>query len=174
MDDLIKALELSVANKNWYGSLFVALSVPDICGYLESPTTDSPTRYKRWFEKYMLPKYSRRIGGSSTPHIFLSPSDCYALRCALLHEGRGKITGKPAREVLDRFHFISPPPSGQIHCNQSNNILQLQVDIFCNDILSGLREWLQDIQKVSEVKQRIGNILKVYPHNQIPGMHLGQ
>lgn len=45
MDDLIKALEASVANKNWYGSLFVALSVPDICGYLESPTDRSQVRY---------------------------------------------------------------------------------------------------------------------------------
>ena len=171
MDDLIKALESSVANKNWYGSLFVALSVPDICGYLESPTERSQARYERWFEKYMLPKYSSCVGPSRTPHVFLLPSDCYALRCALLHEGRGDITEQLAREALDRFHFIEPPPSGLIHCNQINNVLQLQVDIFCNDVLSGLRKWLQDIQNVPNVEQRIGNILKVYPYNQIPGIY---
>lgn len=175
MDDLIKALESSIANKNWYGSLFVALSVPDICGYLESPTDRrSQPRYERWFEKYMLPKYSSYVGPDRTLRVFLSPSDCYALRCALLHEGREEITEQSARKILDRFHFIEPPPNRQIHCNQIDNVLQLQVDIFCNDVLSGLREWLQDIQNVSNVKQRIGNILKVYPHNQIPGMHIGQ
>jgi hypothetical protein len=122
----------------------------------------------------MLPKYSARVGAESTPHVFLSPSDCYALRCALLHEGREEITEQRAREVLDRFHFIEPPPSGQIHCNQINNVLQLQVDIFCNDVLSGLREWFQHAQNVPDVRKRIGNILKVYPYNQIPGMFMGK
>ena len=174
MDNLIKALESSVASKNWYGSLFVALSVPDICGYLESPTERSQARYERWFEKYMLPKYSARIGPERTPHTFLSPSDCYALRCALLHEGREEITEQRAREALDRFHFIEPPPSGQIHCNQINNVLQLQVDIFCNDILDGLRKWFQDVQNAPDVLKRIGSVLKVYPFNRIPGMFIGK
>ncbi len=174
MDNLIKALESSVASTNWYGSLFVALSVPDICGYLEFPTERSQARYERWFEKYMLPKYSARIGPERTPHTFLSPSDCYALRCALLHEGREEITEQRAREALDRFHFIEPPPSGQIHCNQINNVLQLQVDIFCNDILGGLRKWFQDVQNAPDVLKRIGSVLKVYPFNRIPGMFIGK
>jgi hypothetical protein len=172
MDALIKALESSIANKNWYGSLFIALSVPDICGYLESPTDRSQTRYERWFEKYMLPKYFAFVGADHTPHVFLSPSDCYALRCALLHEGREEITEQHARETLDRFHFVEPPPSGQKHCNQIKNVLQLQVDIFCNDILSGLREWCQHAQNFPEVKNRIDNILKVYPYSEIPGMFI--
>jgi len=174
MDDLIKAFESSVANKNWYGSLFVALSVPDICGYLESPTVRSQVRYERWFAKYMLPNYLAHIGSEKTPHTFLSPSDCYALRCALFHEGREEITEQRAREALDRFHFIEPPPSGQIHCNQVNNVLQLQVDIFCNDVLSGLREWFQHFQNVPDVGKRIGGLLKVYPFNQTPRMFAGK
>lgn len=174
MEDLIQALVSSVVNKNWYGSLFIALSVPDICGYLESPTEGSQARYERWFEKYMLPKYTVCIGAYNTPHVFLSPSDCYALRCALLHQGGEVITGQRAREALDRFHFIDPPPSNLIHCNKYNNVLQLQVDIFCKDMLSGLQEWLQDAQNSPDVEKRIGNILKVYPHTQIPGMSIRQ
>ena len=174
MDDLIKALEFSVADKNWYGSLFIALSVPDICGHLECPTDRSQARYERWFAKYMLPKYSARVGSGQPPHTFLSPSDCYALRCALLHEGREEITEQRAREALDRFHFIEPPLSGHIHCNQINNVLQLQVDIFCNDVLSGLREWFQNVQAIPDVGKRIGDLLKIYPFNQIPGMIAGK
>jgi hypothetical protein len=170
MDELIKALELSVASKNWYGALFIALSIPDICGYLESPTVGSQTRYEQWFAKYMLPKYSRGPREDIAPQIFLSPSDCYALRCALLHQGSEEITGQSARKALDRFRFIEPPPSGQIHCNRIRDVLQLQVDIFCNDVLSGLRKWLQDIQGNSSIEQCIGNILKIYPNNQIPSL----
>lgn len=163
MDDLIYALESSIVNKNWYGSLFIALSIPDICGYLESPTVTSQIRYERWFEKYLSQKYSSHIGPNRELHIFLSPSDCYALRCALLHEGRDEITGQRAREALDRFHFTEPPQSGYIHCNQTDNILQLQVDEFCKDMLSGLREWFLNVQNEPDIINRINNILKVYP-----------
>ena len=174
MDDLVKALETAVQNKNWYGALFVALAVPDICGYLESPNDRSQARYERWFEKYMLPKYSSHVGGENTQHIFLSSSDCYALRCALIHECREEIIEQKARETLERFHFIEPPPNIQIHCNKSNNnVLQLQVDIFCKDVLEGLQNWRQDAQDSDEIKQRIDSILKVYPYNQLPGMSIG-
>ena len=173
MDNLIKALESSIASKNWYGALFLALSVPDICGYLEFPSKRSQDRYEEWFKKYMLSKYSSCIGPEHTPHVFLSPSDCYALRCAILHEGRDVILEQRAREALDRFHFIEPPPSGQIHCNQINNILQLQVDKFCNDMIDGLQEWKQNINKIPDIEQRLKNILKVYSYKQIPGMKFG-
>jgi len=172
MNDLIKALELSINNKNWYGALFLALCIPDICGYIESPKKKSQDRYEQWFKEYMLSKYSFCVGPEHTPQVFLSPSDCYALRCAILHEGRDVILEQNAREALDRFHFIEPPPRGiQIHCNRiNNNILQLQVDIFCNDMINGLRKWQQNIHKIPDIEQRFKNILKVYPSIQIPKM----
>lgn len=152
MESLAKVLKSAIVDKNWYAALFIALSVPDICGYLESPTTRTQRRYERWFEKYMLSKYTIEMGPNSTStlHTFLSPSDCYALRCAFLHEGREEILEQRARNVLNRFHFIEPPPRGgdMIHRNQYNDVLQLQVDIFCEEILEGLRNWRQDVNTV--------------------------
>ena len=130
MENLIKALESTLESNNWYGALFIALSIPDICGRLETPEESIRTRYERWFERYMLSKYSKPIGPEQTPHTFLSSSDCYALRCALLHEGRDVIKDQRAREMLRRFHFIEPPPKGgRIHLNQFNDVLMLQADI---------------------------------------------
>lgn len=171
MENFINALESAIENQNWYGALFIALSIPDICGYLETPNDGSQARYERWFEEYMLERYSSKIGPDGTPHTFLSPSDCYALRCALLHEGREEIIEQQAREALDRFHFIEPPSEGlSIHCNQINNVLQLQTDIFCSDILAGLNNWCNAIKDRAEVEERINNNLKVYPSNEIPGL----
>jgi hypothetical protein len=141
---------------------------------LESPSAQSQKRYEQWFEKYMLSKYSSFNKWDNRHHTFLSPSDCYALRCALLHEGSDNIAVQRARDVLDRFHFIEPPPKAKRHCNQINNILQLQVDVFCTDVLEGLTQWRKDIQEISCIAQRIKNILQVYPHNQIPGMSFGK
>jgi len=168
MDNLSNALRSSIENKNWYGALFIALSVPDICGYIESPNSRSQARYEEWFKKYMLHKYSMQVGANATQHTFLSPSDCYALRCALLHEGREEIVEQRARDALDRFHFIEPPPGGMIHCNQVNNILQLQVDIFCSDILGGLAQWQKDMAGNAEAQERVSYILKVYPTGNMP------
>ena len=118
----------------------------------------------------MSAKYSSHIGPSYTLHVFLSPSDCYALRCALLHEGREEITEQCARDALDRFHFIEPPKSGSIHCNQIDNILQLQIDIFCQDIVNALKSWLENTKKNIGIQERLNNLLRIYPSNQIPGM----
>jgi len=173
MENIIKAIESSLEGKNYYGALFVALSAPDICGYLESPTERSQVRYEKWFERYMLDKYRLPVGPSHTLHVFLSPSDCYALRCALLHEGREEIIEQRARESLERFHFIEPPQLGTIHCNQFNNVLQLQVDIFCQDIISALHAWLKDTKENTDIQRRRNGVLKVYPSNQVPGMRIG-
>jgi hypothetical protein len=173
MDDLIKALEAALQNENWYGALFVALTVPDICGYLETLKESISGRYKRWFKKYM-PLYASYVGGESTRKIFLSPSDCYALRCALIHQGGEVVKEQKARETLERFHFTEPSPNIQIHCIVINdNILQLQVDIFCRDVLNGFKKWCQDTQNTPDIKHRIDIALKVYPLKQIPGISIG-
>ncbi len=68
---------------------------------------------------------------------FLSGNDCYALRCAYLHEGSDNISQQNAKEVVDKFHFIVAPKGSTIHCNMMNTKLQLQVDIFCEDTQAG-------------------------------------
>ena len=167
--DLIEAIESSIESRNYYGALFAALCAPDICGCLQSPTDGSRVRYENWFRRYMLDKYSSHIGPSRQLHVFLSPSDCYALRCALLHEGREEIAEQRAREALDRFHFVEPPQGGgKVHLNQINSVLQLQVDIFCKEIVEAIRTWIADTKENADVQQRLRGMLRVYPTNQMP------
>lgn len=61
---------------------------------------------------------------------FLNGGDCYALRCAVLHEGSDDIVEQRAREALERFEFYEPAPGLRMHCNQIGVRLQLQVDLF--------------------------------------------
>ncbi len=68
--------------------------------------------------------------------------DCYALRCALLHEGTDDISEQRAQEVLENFKFVVPPDGLIVHNNQSGKALQLQVDIFCRDICASVLDWL--------------------------------
>jgi len=162
MEHLIGAVEKAVKERNWYAALSLALTLPDICAKMESPSQGSAKRYIAWANAYFTPKYTHEIGPDREKHIFLSGSDLYALRCAVLHEGSDDIVMQRARESLDRFHIIAPPKTGSVHCNQLGTILQVQVDILCRDICVSVRQWLDGIDAQGEVQSRIANLMKIH------------
>lgn len=163
MENLVNSIEQSLENRNWYAGLTVALTLPDIAGKIEYPNLGSRKRFIEWFNIYISDKYRAEIGPDRTETIFLSGGDCYALRCAYLHEGNSDITGQSAREILDDFHFVSPKENSFIHCNRFNNSkLQLQVDIFCKDIINGINTWKENISEDAEKMERLNNFLKIH------------
>lgn len=147
MQRFTNALDECISSNNWYGSLFIALSLLDICGKFETPTLSSSQRYSNWFTANLSNKYSRKIGPNAELHVFLSGDDCYSLRCAYLHEGVDDIMGQRARDILERFRFVAPMRGYLVHLNQKNNILQLQVDIFCKDIAEAVNKWFDFLSK---------------------------
>ena len=162
MEEFIEAIKRALNDKNWYGALFISLTLPDICGKIEHPSLGSEKRYKDWFGTYMGAKY---ITQSTT---FLSSSDCYALRCALLHEGSDDITKQHSQKILEKFIFMTAGP----HCTymQDNYVngqrvktsLQLRVDKFCKDICGSAELWLKDISGNTMVMNRVQDTIKIY------------
>lgn len=160
MNHLTYSVESALRSQNWETALSLALALPDIAGRVEYPDLGSGRRYSLWFDQYVGHRYSHEIGADKTLHVFLSGDDCYALRCAYLHEGSSDITQQRARKALDSFLFSKPFPGANIHCNQSGNKLQLQVDIFCNDIIDGVHQWLSDISGTAK-ESLVQNFLKI-------------
>ncbi len=136
MQQFVDAVRQAIATSNWVSALTTALALPDICGWLETPDVKSQKRYEIWFDTYMLGRYT-----AHAEHVFLSGADCYALRCALLHEGSDSTERQRARQALTQFRFVVPRPGDTVHCNQVGSLLQLQVDLFCEDICEGVEEW---------------------------------
>jgi hypothetical protein len=58
MKHLVESVIQAVTDGNWYAALTVALTLPDICGKLESPQDSSTRRYVRWFNENLAPKYT--------------------------------------------------------------------------------------------------------------------
>jgi hypothetical protein len=166
MKNFLDAMDLCTANQNWYGALFIALSLPDICAKIDEPSAQgSQSRYCPWFDTYVGKKY---IG-------FLSGKDCYALRCAYLHEGTDEITSQKARQMVSRFRFIAPAPRGNMmHCNLINDVLQLQVDIFCGDIKAAVEDWLKNIKDDKDKSEAVLNLMtiKFYGENESIGIDM--
>lgn len=162
MEHLTRAVQDAVGQRNWYAALTLALALPDIAGWLEDPSAGSMRRYVRWCGDYLAPKYTSLLGPGRKEHVFLGGEDCYALRCAFLHEGGDDVTQQRARKALEQFLFIAPPKDGgTIHCNQSNDLLQLQVDIFCTDVCDGVREWQSGQGARPEVSDRSSRLLRI-------------
>jgi hypothetical protein len=168
MKHLVAALDNALRAGNHYGALAIALALPDICGWVEDPTQYSRARCVAWYKKYLQSKYTRSATRLVAEHVFLGGEDFYALRCAFLHEGRDEIADQKARQVLEKFEFVVPPKGWEIHRNQTNNVLQLQVDIFCRDIAEGVSRFLSDIEANPDAMARMQQLLVVHDINGTP------
>lgn len=169
MENLIVAVEKAIAEKNWYAALSLALTIPDICAKMVAPSEGSAKRYSKWVNTYFTPKYTRRVGGDQE-HIFLSGNDLYALRCAVLHEGSDDIILQRARESLERFIVIAPPPGFVIHLNQIDQVLQLQVDILCKDICESARQWLVEVRGNTSIQDRLAGLMVIREYSEDKGI----
>jgi hypothetical protein len=157
----INATRAAVAQGNWYAALAVALTMPDICGRLESPSKGSQARFVDWYDRFLLKRYQANVGADRQLHTFLCGSDCYALRCAFLHQGEFGIDDQRAQQALEHFHFTVPRPGSFVHMNQMNNVLQLQVDRFCLDVSEGVEQWLVSVAANADIQGRVAKMASV-------------
>lgn len=163
MERFTNAIRQSLEYENWYGALFPALTLPDVCGRLESPNKGSKARYVEWFAEWIQPEYTMKVGADQKEHIFFHGEDCYALRCSLLHEGGANIEEQRAQKALNDFHFITPPPGGgMIHCNQVGTKLQLQVDVFCNQMADAVDRWCSSRKNDDDFQNRAQALLVIH------------
>ena len=134
---------MAIAAKNHYAALSLALMIPDICGSLEDPGTGkSQKRYERWFSKWAEPKFT--VSGE----IFLSSSDCFQLRCSLIHSGSTEINTKK-RDKLDRIEFFDDSAPGHLVWLSDNTyngvkqpaVLVLAASEFSETMYQAADEW---------------------------------
>jgi hypothetical protein len=171
MENIIDAIKQSLKDENYIASLLLSLAIPDICGKMGN-NPGSSSRYIQWFQKYMEPKYNG----------FLSGNDCYALRCAVLHEASDNITTQNKQEILEQFYFVTKGP----HCIRFSNtvvgdskfdkkeLLQLSVYHFCDDIINAVHQWLIDIADDLNIQKNIQSMIVIHkPGERIGNVQIG-
>jgi hypothetical protein len=85
-------------------AIALTLALPDICGSIEYPEMNGAgqvgARYRRWCDEWA------RI-------VVIPSADCYALRCAYLHNGLDEFSGPAARSaIFNRVEFTSGTADG--------------------------------------------------------------
>jgi hypothetical protein len=154
--------------------------MPDICGFLENPTLPSGRRYCEWYRTYLGPKYcpdrsSEFLGLPAATLAWLTPQDCYALRCSMLHQGYDDLTGQRCRDVLNEVIFISPGSNYKgmyAHCIRLSNVtingrhfddaVVLKVENFCEDMCEAVANWHSTVTENLPVIERMNELLRVY------------
>lgn len=150
MESLFVEIRKALEAELWTLALNGALVLPDICGALASP--DGIARgvhYKAWFEEYM---------GADYP--MLDPQDCWELRCGLLHQGRA-ATGN-----YDRILFTAPPMV--MHNNRLNNGLNIDIGIFCDDLVNAAERWYHVSRAIEPVKSNADLLMRWHPNGYSP------
>lgn len=113
MEEMIRQIRAALNEKIYYLALFGALTLPDICGALESVNGQSTeARYKDWFR-------------ANVPEYRNSADLIYGLRCSFLHQGSA-IPHKNPYPVA----FMYPSPSVD------------QFDNFSTEINGDAVEWI--------------------------------
>lgn len=131
MEEFLDEIEASYEAGHFYLALFCCLALPDICGAISSADgIASGQKYKVWFDAYVAPKYEGNFDGSN----------CYAFRCAALHQGRSAQRNLGYTRVL----FLAPTDANRLcmHNNVLNDALNLDVGEFCRDMISAVRIWM--------------------------------
>jgi hypothetical protein len=88
----------------------------------------------------------------------MTGSDCYALRCAILHNGIDEIESQRARDTIRRFVFLAG--EGAPHCNLMYDILQLDLGLFCKEVCDACDNWRTTfLKEQQEAAQREASLM---------------
>jgi len=160
MRDLLDQIERGLQANLYYLSLLAALSVPDMCAALSSlDGQTNRTRYADWFDQNVARKYNGNLDGET----------CYQFRCSLLHQG----TTQHPKSPYSRIIFVEPPQPYFYHNNifdhgPDNIAFNLDVGIFCRDIIASAKTWLEANENTPTYKNNFPKFIQRYPKGLAP------
>lgn len=159
MDTIKNEIINCLKNRLWYAGLALTLMLPDICGALESEDGRSTRdRYRAWFDTWVGKKY----------RDLLNADEIYYLRCGVAHQGKFE---HPASKY-ERIFFTLRPGGMFFHCNVFSNQLNLDIPMFCKDVVDGADAWFAAKQTDPYVQQNLANLIRYYPDGMpcLPGV----
>jgi len=169
LEPILDEIERAISLRLGYLALTVALTIPSICGALEDPKgRDQEGRYKAWYKRYVGEKFKN-----------LTSSDCYSLRCGVVHQGQFGTYS----QHYDRVVFV-PPTDNNMRISGSAILkftrpgappacLLLELRDFCEAMIAGAREWFVFAQTNPIVQRNMERIVKPRPEGLDPAFDIG-
>lgn len=160
MRDLLAQIRVGINAGLYYLVLFPLLAIPDICGALESKDGQATKeRYVDWFHRYVAAEYV--VAGRPS----LTGEDCYYFRCSLFHQG----AAQHPKSSYSRILFVEPGVQWMVlHNNILNDALNIDVRIFCNDMVGGAEEWLIRAENTAAFRANYPKFMRRYAQGLPP------
>lgn len=155
MEFLLKEIEQALNSGMYFMALQSTLSLPDICGALQSSNgIATKSNYISWYDTHAKESSSNSISGE----------DCYCFRCSCLHQG----TTQNPNSSYSRILFLVPNNQSIFHNNIINDALNIDINIFCSNIISAVRKWELGVKDDPNYMRNYANLIKVYPNGLPP------
>lgn len=155
MDAIFEEIRRALDARLYYLALVGTLALPDICAALES--TDGQTtgpKYKAWCDQWLSARY---------PDI--TADDLWFMRCGVVHQGRA---GHPKSQFA-RVVFTVPSADHSVwHNNVVNDALNLDIEIFCYDVIEAACQWYDTKQNDPHVLANLPRLMRYYPNGLAP------
>lgn len=160
MRDLLAQIEGAIGANSYYLALYAGLTIPDICDAMESENGQAnKTKYTAWFDKYVGGHYV--VCGNPT----FTGEVCYFYRCSVLHQGRAQHP----KLGYSRIIFVEPGATTNVfHNNVLNDALNIDVSIFCKQLVEGARKWLKEQEKSVEYARNFAQFMQRHPGGLAP------
>lgn len=142
-----------------HSALALALALPDICGSIEYPTERKVgVRYANWCNTW-------------GKMLAVSGADCYALRCAYLHNGSEEFSGPAAVAALfERIHFTIGQVEGvwksqalPAEALGAKQTARIPVETFCRDMATSVDAWCRAHDSDERVAEAIAGLMWMRP-----------
>jgi hypothetical protein len=176
MRALVDQVEQSLASGQYFLSLFTALTLPDIAAALDAPDgLANGQRYVSWYDKWVRPQFAEVILAKLPPMLPpeqreyimkglqqppLDGDACYRFRCSLLHQG----TTHHPKSAFSRIIFIEPhTTTNTVHNCILNDALCIDLQIFCREVIAGVRAWLDQVENADPFKTNYEKFVRRYP-----------
>ena len=156
MRDFLNQIDSALNENLFYVSLLASLAVPDICGAIGSENgRASSEKYADWFDHYIGNAYDQ----------FFDGEDCYKFRCSFLHQGSSQRSDARYSRIL----FVEPTASSNVfHCNIIDDALNIDVRVFCLDIIAGALRWLDEVEETELYQENYSKFMRRYPNGLSP------
>lgn len=136
-------------HKIYFIALTSALTIPDVCGALESETgVAKKEKYAAWFDTWVGPRYQNGFDGEY----------CCGLRNTMLHQGRLN----PEKQKFSRVAFVEPGAGVYMHGGTPNNILTIDLMTFVDDMTQGAIAWFEKTKNTQNFKNNYQYSMRRY------------
>jgi hypothetical protein len=154
MRDYLEQIQLAIGYNLYYVAFMATLAVPDLCGALDSEDGQATKeKYIDWYDRYV------------TGCDYLDGSTCYYLRCSMLHQGSTQHPSSRYSKVI----FIEPSSRNIVlHCNILNDALNIDLRVFCNDVIGAAARWLAEVEEMERFKANYSRFIHRYPDGLRP------